>query len=349
MDSNTHFTTCECVSIKECFEKRLEKKNKIFCGRGDVCGSKNEFYIILHISEEMRFYVNRLESFYDWPISQVIDPHNLAVNGFYYLHNKDYVRCAFCGVRLKEWESMDYVEHEHRKFSPNCPFINSNLEDDNIPGFFSNAAILQLIATSSVYNEIGENVQCKICKYKFVKASRNWTDVDNDHFHWSNKCPYVQFMQRKTNVLNPEMAHTFVKEEYVSDCPTTFVPKNESFDQAEQTRKEMRRVKKELHRAKQALTYLLIKDKCTSDPESYELLAEFDRWYENTRMEIRHHSRQSEENKFLIDWLEKSVKNAENTLNVLSRIIREYDPNSEEFFRMNRQKNYLLDNLLDSI
>ncbi|KAK3577415.1 hypothetical protein CHS0354_032262 [Potamilus streckersoni] len=64
----------------------------------------------------------RLASFHHFPVISV-QPEELAQCGFYSLHSGDKVKCIFCGVVLKSWEPGDIVEVEHRKFSPNCPFL----------------------------------------------------------------------------------------------------------------------------------------------------------------------------------------------------------------------------------
>lgn len=66
----------------------------------------------------------RLETFKHWPIS-FIKPDDLACNGFYYLGRGDEVRCAFCQVQIKQWEESDNPATEHKRWAPQCTFLQS--------------------------------------------------------------------------------------------------------------------------------------------------------------------------------------------------------------------------------
>jgi len=61
-----------------------------------------------------------------------VQPQDLAKAGFYYFDVGDVVRCVFCQISLKMWEPGDVPMNEHRKHSPNCPFV---LQQDvgNVP------------------------------------------------------------------------------------------------------------------------------------------------------------------------------------------------------------------------
>lgn len=64
----------------------------------------------------------RLFSFRDWKYP-FVDSKELAKAGFYNLRSGDNVRCAFCAIVIGNWEKGDIPIVEHRKFSPNCPFL----------------------------------------------------------------------------------------------------------------------------------------------------------------------------------------------------------------------------------
>lgn len=78
----------------------------------------------------MYYESNRLRSFTNWP-SRYQSPAVLAKHGFYFVHVEDHVKCAFCNIELGKWEENDSIERDHRRFSPNCPFINNKAA--NIP------------------------------------------------------------------------------------------------------------------------------------------------------------------------------------------------------------------------
>jgi hypothetical protein len=64
----------------------------------------------------------RLISFKNWTKTYVsID--DLAKSGLFYLGIDDRVKCFSCGTVLDQWEEGDIPMTEHKKFSPQCPFI----------------------------------------------------------------------------------------------------------------------------------------------------------------------------------------------------------------------------------
>jgi hypothetical protein len=48
--------------------------------------------------------MNRLCSFLMNKWSYPVDPNGLASSGFYWTGYYDMVRCAFCGLEVKDWE-----------------------------------------------------------------------------------------------------------------------------------------------------------------------------------------------------------------------------------------------------
>lgn len=78
----------------------------------------------------MYYESNRLRSFTGWN-NRYIRPEELAKQGFYYIHINDNVRCAFCNIELGNWEENDSVELDHRRYSPDCPFLCN--KSGNIP------------------------------------------------------------------------------------------------------------------------------------------------------------------------------------------------------------------------
>lgn len=85
----------------------------------------------------MHFESNRLRSFTGWNC-RFIKPEDLAKEGFYYVHVGDHVKCAFCSIELGNWEENDSVEVDHRRFSPNCPFVLN--KSGNVPLGAENAS-----------------------------------------------------------------------------------------------------------------------------------------------------------------------------------------------------------------
>ena len=64
----------------------------------------------------------RLQSFKHW--GGVVPARELAEGGFYMIARRDVVRCFSCNVVVHDWERSDNVIDEHRRYSPNCSFLN---------------------------------------------------------------------------------------------------------------------------------------------------------------------------------------------------------------------------------
>ena len=72
----------------------------------------------------MADFCNRLCSFNKWPKQIKQSPEKLALSGFYYHGEGDYVDCFYCGLGVHEWESYDNVNFEHCRHSPNCKYLD---------------------------------------------------------------------------------------------------------------------------------------------------------------------------------------------------------------------------------
>ena len=74
----------------------------------------------------MQTVEKRLDTFINWPSSDIITPESLAKAGFYYLHMEDRVQCAYCLNVFHNWVKGDTAMEEHRRLFPNCSFVKSN-------------------------------------------------------------------------------------------------------------------------------------------------------------------------------------------------------------------------------
>jgi hypothetical protein len=81
--------------------------------------------------ELLRHEQLRLNTFHDWPSTEIVIAEELAREGFFYTGENDRVRCAFCRNGLRSWEWGDIPREEHRKYYPNCPFVQ-NLDVANV-------------------------------------------------------------------------------------------------------------------------------------------------------------------------------------------------------------------------
>ncbi|XP_059156887.1 baculoviral IAP repeat-containing protein 3-like [Physella acuta] len=74
----------------------------------------------------------RLQTFSGcWSDVYPVDPVSLAKNGFIFIGPGDLVKCVFCLNTLRDWETGDVVEEEHRRHYPDCPFLIKRC--DNFP------------------------------------------------------------------------------------------------------------------------------------------------------------------------------------------------------------------------
>lgn len=80
------------------------------------------------------YYIDREQSFENWPRQMSQKPQDLIRNGFFYTGMSDKVTCFYCNVTLKQWEKSDCVETEHLKWDPNCLF--AKMVSDKVP-FYS--------------------------------------------------------------------------------------------------------------------------------------------------------------------------------------------------------------------
>lgn len=76
----------------------------------------------------------RLSSYIDWPYedSSRCSRTKMAQAGFFYLGNKDAVKCFSCHVKLSDWNHKeDDPLKKHTEFSPDCLFAKlGKLEKD---------------------------------------------------------------------------------------------------------------------------------------------------------------------------------------------------------------------------
>ena len=68
-------------------------------------------------------YINRLKSFNSWPKQLNPKPEELCQAGFFYNGKSDTCYCFFCGRGLRNWDFQDDAFVEHKKWSPDCPYL----------------------------------------------------------------------------------------------------------------------------------------------------------------------------------------------------------------------------------
>ena len=106
---------------------------------GDCCDSvalpvsstppnKNpKFQCLFPRNEHLKKYTERLETFIqsiNWPSARIkATCREFADAGFYYLGDRDRVKCFYCNSGLKNWEPTDDPFQEHAKWYLSCEYI----------------------------------------------------------------------------------------------------------------------------------------------------------------------------------------------------------------------------------
>ncbi|KAH9513135.1 hypothetical protein Btru_035956 [Bulinus truncatus] len=91
----------------------------------------------LHLNPLLMLENTRLETYDKWPNkrSWFCTPEKLAKSGFYFSpghESPDNVCCAFCAKELDCWDPNDDPMVEHKKHSPECPFLALNCPVENL-------------------------------------------------------------------------------------------------------------------------------------------------------------------------------------------------------------------------
>lgn len=165
-----------------------------------------------------RYGQYRLETFSNWPQTAKVDKSELARNGFYYLGEEDRVKCVFCNVILRKWESGDVVSAEHKKHAPQCPLLTNPEIAGNFPYQTNNQQLNpkypeyksrelrlksytkwpsrvkqrpeQLACAGFFYLGVEDAVKCFCCG----GILRSWDEKDvpwEEHKKWFPLCPFI--------------------------------------------------------------------------------------------------------------------------------------------------------------
>lgn len=97
----------------------------------------------------------RLQTFVNWPVPEIVTPESLARAGFYFVHQSDKTKCAFCNGVVGSWEIGDNPDREHKRHFPECPFVRSTINPRLQP---SNANVEQSDSTKSPANAFPSNL-----------------------------------------------------------------------------------------------------------------------------------------------------------------------------------------------
>lgn len=116
----------------ECLEhncdEEMESKDEINQDCTPTYIAEKDPYSSDEDSDDMSRLKNRLETFADWPIPYIIQPEDLAREGFFFLKDGDKVECYVCHGVLNKWRMGDEAYSEHKKHFPHCILVNSDTQ-----------------------------------------------------------------------------------------------------------------------------------------------------------------------------------------------------------------------------
>ncbi|AAQ91688.1 inhibitor of apoptosis protein 3 [Choristoneura fumiferana DEF multiple nucleopolyhedrovirus] len=209
----------------------------------------------------------RLATYVDWPVS-FLEPSQMAANGFYYLRRSDEVRCAFCKVEIMRWLEGDDPAVDHKRWAPQCPFVQQNTAQQNQtpapvqvvanqdecgssrvmfgpmhPKYSTESARLktfvdwpvslkqkpeQLAEAGFYYTGKGDRVKCFHCD----GGLKDWESTDEpweEHARWFDRCTYVRLVKGYDYVQRVlSKACVIKKEENVEQSAKLNVPEENS-------------------------------------------------------------------------------------------------------------------------
>nr|WIE95435.1 hypothetical protein [Microctonus hyperodae filamentous virus] len=186
-------------------------------------------------------FENRLATYRDWPTSVPVAKELMAQAGFVYTGRADIVICPACYIEGYRWCEGDDPLADHREWSPRCPWIRNNNNDDTMtsidvapaaaaqlplhhskPAKPELATIASRLATFAAYwpravrqrpdqladagfyyTGVGDQTMCFYCN----GGLKDWEDDDDpwlQHARWFKKCPYVLLKKGKDYVQQVE-------------------------------------------------------------------------------------------------------------------------------------------------
>jgi E3 ubiquitin-protein ligase XIAP len=100
-----------------------------------------------------RYESHRLYSLLTTEWTSPVCPYGLAKYGFYWTGSTDNCRCAFCRLEVRGWEEGDRADAEHRRWNPNCVFMNNRSVGNVLIGReLSEHSLSRSVETTSSYS-----------------------------------------------------------------------------------------------------------------------------------------------------------------------------------------------------
>ena len=116
----------KCAATHIVYDDKVEKTSYSFSTPAPT------YYVTLWKPKNvnMSSYGKRMQTYLRWPKQLKQKSHELCASGFYYTGCADEVRCFYCGIGVHSWEPDDFVPYEHRRWSPNCKFLEMTFNLD---------------------------------------------------------------------------------------------------------------------------------------------------------------------------------------------------------------------------
>ncbi|XP_034521533.1 baculoviral IAP repeat-containing protein 3 isoform X2 [Ailuropoda melanoleuca] len=194
----------------------------------------------------VRTVADRLLTFQAWPLTSPRAPQ-LARAGFYYVGPGDRVACFACGGQLSNWEPNDNALSEHLRHFPDCPFVESQLQDAlrrtacnlsmqthaaRLKTFCSWPARVpvhpeQLASAGFYYAGHSDDVKCFCCD----GGLRCWESGDDpwvEHAKWFPRCEYLIRIKGQEFISQIQASYPHLLEQLLSTSDNTEDENSES-------------------------------------------------------------------------------------------------------------------------
>ena len=190
-------------------------------GRANV-GSASATRHIPAAVERMRHRSERLKTFSKWPLYASVGPVDLAQAGFYYMGEKDKVKCFSCGCIVHQWAQGDKPLAEHQRISPLCRFLEvfgelpvskplkdpRMIDERNRLGSFRNWPLASPVRPEDLaragfyYTGSADKVQCFSCQGAIHKWE-NGDDALQEHRKFFPDCDFIGGRDTSNIPINP--------------------------------------------------------------------------------------------------------------------------------------------------
>ena len=163
--------------------------------------SKNpKFQCLFPKNRHLKKYADQLETFTEsinWPGARIkATCREFADAGFYYLGDRDRVKCFYCNGGLKNWEPTDDPFQEHAKWYPLCEYILKKRGVEFVKNevkkyrdlkrpIITNPASVQLVGDLMKYLKPQPELQTSLA-FTNSRKLKMWQSINNEMDHGEN-------------------------------------------------------------------------------------------------------------------------------------------------------------------